>query len=84
MTGENKGQGRPGGDAGRETGLPASRPGPEGSSPSGAKLPGDEVQDMSRTPGDGTLDGATPAGLTADQLRERAERAGETNDTGTS
>ena len=29
--------------------------------------PGEQRQDQNRTPGDGTLDGATPAGLTADE-----------------
>lgn len=38
--------------------------------------PGDENLDKTRTPGDGTLDGSTPAGLTVEQLRERAEDAG--------
>ncbi len=35
--------------------------------------PGEEKLDKTRTPGDGTLDGSTPAGLTSEELRERAE-----------
>lgn len=35
--------------------------------------PGEEKLDKTRTPGDGTLDGSTPAGLTSDELRRRAE-----------
>lgn len=46
----------------------AGRPAPE--------QPGDENLDKTRTPGDGTLDGSTPAGLTVDQLRQRAEDEG--------
>lgn len=30
-------------------------------------------EDMSKTPGDGTLQDATPAGLSSKELRERAE-----------
>lgn len=37
------------------------------------KKPGDERLDMNRTPGDGSLQGSTPAGLTVRELRERAE-----------
>ena len=32
-------------------------------------------EDLRRTPGDGTLQDATPAGLSADELRQRAEQA---------
>lgn len=39
------------------------------------KSPGAERQDRDRTPGDGTLDGATPAGLTVEELRERARQS---------
>ena len=47
------------------------------------RAPGDEKQDRTRTPGDGTLDGATPAGLTADELRRRAEDPNASSDGGT-
>lgn len=40
--------------------------------------------DPDLTPGDGTLQGSTPAGLTVDQLIDRAEKDKETNQTGTS
>lgn len=46
------------------------------------RAPGDEKQDRTRTPGDGTLDGATPAGLTADELRRRAEKPNTSSDGG--
>jgi len=39
--------------------------------------PGAQNQDPARTPGDGTLKGATPAGLTVEELRRRAEQAGD-------
>lgn len=45
--------------------------------------PGDERQDPNRTPGDGTLKGATPAGLTSEELRRRAEQTGKSSDGGT-
>lgn len=45
---------------------------------------GSEKEDPARTPGDGTLQGATPAGLTVKELLERAEASEETNQTGTS
>jgi hypothetical protein len=44
---------------------------------------GSEKEDPTRTPGDGTLKGATPAGLTVKELLERAESPEQTNDTGT-
>ncbi|HEV7372728.1 hypothetical protein [Arenibaculum sp.] len=44
---------------------------------------GSEKLDPDRTPGDGTLQGSTPAGLTVDELLDRAEAPGQTNDTGT-
>ncbi|WP_431860909.1 hypothetical protein [Azospirillum sp.] len=44
--------------------------------------PGEQRQDRSRTPGDGTLDGAVPAGLTADELRRRAEQPNTSSDGG--
>ncbi|HYH19534.1 MAG TPA: hypothetical protein VD995_13035 [Azospirillum sp.] len=53
----------------------ADRPVPE--------QPGDENLDKTRTPGDGTLDGSTPAGLTVDQLRQRAEDAEGSSEPGT-
>jgi hypothetical protein len=37
--------------------------------------PGDERLDMDRTPGDGSLQGSTPAGLTIKELLERSEGA---------
>ncbi|WP_155524561.1 hypothetical protein [Oleisolibacter albus] len=55
----------------------------EGTSPGGNVLPGDQRQEMERTPGDGSLTGATPAGLTAEELRRRAEQPGPVNDAGT-
>jgi hypothetical protein len=45
--------------------------------------PGEQRQDHTRTPGDGTLDGAVPAGLTSDQLRRRAEDPNTSSDGGT-
>lgn len=44
--------------------------------------PGDQRQDHTRTPGDGTLDGAVPAGLTSDELRRRAEQPNTSSDGG--
>ncbi|HYD71191.1 hypothetical protein [Azospirillum sp.] len=55
--------------------APADRPAPE--------QPGDENLDKTRTPGDGTLDGSTPAGLTVDQLRQRAEDTEGSSEPGT-
>lgn len=43
---------------------------PKDDTPAGKRSP---REDMTRTPGDGTLQDATPAGLSADELRERAE-----------
>lgn len=57
---------------------------PQGSSPAGKPLPGDENLDMDKTPGEGSLTGSTPAGLSAEELRKRAEAPGQTNETGTS
>ena len=47
-------------------------------------LPGDERLDMDRTPGDGSLQGSTPAGLTVKELLERAEDADDATQPGTS
>ncbi|HYG91099.1 MAG TPA: hypothetical protein VD978_33150 [Azospirillum sp.] len=44
--------------------------------------PGDERQDPNRTPGDGTLQGATPAGLTSEELRRRAKERNKSSDGG--
>ncbi|WP_119677953.1 hypothetical protein [Indioceanicola profundi] len=44
---------------------------------------GAQRTDMDHTPGDGTLQGATPAGLTADELRKRAEDTDRTSEPGT-
>lgn len=38
--------------------------------------PGAETQDPTRTPGDGTLDGATPAGTSVEEMRRLAETGG--------
>lgn len=38
--------------------------------PAGERSP---REDLSKTPGDGTLQDATPAGLSSEELRERAE-----------
>jgi hypothetical protein len=46
-------------------------------------LPGDDKLDMDRTPGDGSLQGSTPAGLTVKELRERAEDADDLSQPGT-
>jgi len=51
--------------------------------PAPDKAPGDERQDTTRTPGDGTLQGATPAGLTSDELRQRAEDDDSSSEPGT-
>ena len=50
----------------------------------GQPLPGDERLDMDRTPGDGSLQGSTPAGLTVKELLERAEDADDMTQPGTS
>ena len=47
-------------------------------------LPGDERLDMDRTPGDGSLQGSTPAGLTVKELLDRAEKADDATQPGTS
>lgn len=57
--------------AGRPDPTAASDPGGQGGG--GGQLPGDERLDMERTPGDGSLQGSTPAGLTVEELRKRAE-----------
>jgi hypothetical protein len=70
-------------DPGPATGDPAAeaeRLRREGKAP---RRPGTAEQDPSKTPGDGTLQGATPAGLTVDELLERARAPGQPNDTGT-
>ena len=41
----------------------------------GEPQPGDERLDLDRTPGDGSLQGSTPAGLSVKELLERAEGA---------
>jgi hypothetical protein len=41
----------------------------------GEPQPGDERLDMDRTPGEGSLQGSTPAGLSVKELLERAESA---------
>jgi hypothetical protein len=52
--------------------------------PAGKPLPGDDKLDMDRTPGDGSLQGSTPAGLTVKELLERAEDADDLTQPGTS
>jgi hypothetical protein len=51
--------------------------------PADKPLPGDDKLDMDRTPGDGSLQGSTPAGLTVKELRERAEDADDLSQPGT-
>ncbi len=46
--------------------VPAKQDG----TPAGERSP---REDMTKTPGDGTLQDATPAGLSSEELRERAE-----------
>ena len=46
--------------------------------------PGDDKLDMDRTPGDGSLQGSTPAGLSVKELLERAEDADDLTQPGTS
>ena len=50
----------------------------------GEPQPGDERLDMDRTPGDGSLQGSTPAGLTVKELLERAEDADDLTQPGSS
>jgi hypothetical protein len=50
----------------------------------GKPLPGDDKLDMDRTPGDGTLQGSTPASLTVKELLKRAEDADDLTQPGTS
>jgi hypothetical protein len=47
-------------------------------------LPGDDKLDTDRTPGDGSLQGSTPAGLTVRELLERADDADDLTQPGTS
>ncbi|HEY0836495.1 MAG TPA: hypothetical protein VGE72_21480 [Azospirillum sp.] len=61
-----------------DQGRPADAP-----DQSGPDQPGDEMLDMNRTPGDGSLQGSTPAGLTVDQLLERAKDTDGTSQPGT-
>ncbi|MBV8522022.1 MAG: hypothetical protein JOY71_07835 [Acetobacteraceae bacterium] len=42
-----------------------------------------DVEDQTRTPGDGTLSGAVPAGLTTEQLEELSRSANVPTDSGT-
>lgn len=65
--------------------APENRAGADraGDSRAAPEQPGDENLDKNRTPGDGTLDGSTPAGLTVDQLRQRAEDAEGSSEPGT-
>lgn len=56
------------------TGKPGSAEEPAGQRP--------ELKEE-RTPGDGTLDGTTPAGQTVDQLRRRAEDTDHRGEPGT-
>jgi len=51
--------------SGAGTGSP-----PRDETPAGQRSP---REDMRKTPGDGTLQDATPAGLSSKELRERAE-----------
>ncbi|WP_207462070.1 hypothetical protein [Azospirillum sp. SYSU D00513] len=44
---------------------------------------GEGVEDPARTPGDGSLDGAVPAGLSSEELRKRAD-TDESSEPGTS
>ena len=71
-----------------ETDRPATTSQPSGSvrdENTGDKpLPGDDKLDMDRTPGDGSLQGSTPAGLTVKELLERAEDADDLTQPGTS
>lgn len=67
--------------AGRPAPNAASDPGGQGGG--GGRLPGDERLDMERTPGDGSLQGSTPAGLTVEELRKRAEEEDGSSQPGT-
>jgi hypothetical protein len=66
---------------------PATTSQPSGSvhqeNPADKPLPGDDKLDMDRTPGDGSLQGSTPAGLTVKELLERAEDADDLSQPGT-
>ena len=53
---------------------------PHGETPANRRSP---REDMRRTPGDGTLQYATPAGLSAEELRRRAEESDESAQPGT-
>jgi len=55
-------------------------PAPKDETPAGQRSP---REDMTRTPGDGTLQDATPAGLSAKELLERAEKTNGTVQPGT-
>ena len=46
------------------------QPAPRDETPAGQRSP---REDMGKTPGDGTLQDATPAGLSSEELRKRAE-----------
>jgi hypothetical protein len=74
--------------AGGDTDRPATTSQPTGSvrqeNNAGTSLPGDDRLDMDRTPGDGSLQGSTPAGLTVKELLERAEDADDATQPGTS
>lgn len=52
---------------------PDRDPAPRPVGQDGRSGPGEETQAPERTPGDGSLQGATPAGLTVEELRRRAE-----------
>jgi len=71
-----------------ETDRPATTSQPSGSvreeNTADKPLPGDDKLDMDRTPGDGSLQGSTPAGLTVKELLERAEDADDVTQPGTS
>jgi hypothetical protein len=71
-----------------EADRPATTSQPSGSvreeNTGGESLPGDDKLDMDRTPGDGSLQGSTPAGLTVKELLERAEDADDLTQPGTS
>lgn len=65
--------------------TPDERPAadPAGQGGGAGQLPGDERLDMDRTPGDGSLQGSTPAGLTVKELRKRAEEENGSSQPGT-
>lgn len=56
------------------TGTPQDDRAPTGA-PSRPEEKRSDREDPNRTPGDGTLQDATPAGLSAEELRRRAEEA---------